>query len=219
MRHCYYKILGVAVRASQEEIKRAFRILALRWHPDRNPKEPKAAERFKKILEAYETLADPLSRGRYDKARGYRKGDRPETEGRRRGRGGWTAGGAVEEILQEAFGVRRECSRAAEKRACDLRFELQVARSALNGGAWEEIEYERVVFCHGCGGGNLGRIPGPCGVCGGTGEVLERRSIRIWVPSGSDGEMRIRVNGGGDELLPGYGAGDLVVYVHVVEGR
>lgn len=65
----------------------------------------------------------------------------------------------------------------------------------------------------------MGRIPGPCGVCGGTGEVLERRSIRIWVPSGSDGEMRIRVNGGGDELLPGYGAGDLVVYVHVVEGR
>lgn len=219
MRHCYYKILGVAVRSSQEEIKRAFRILALRWHPDRNPKEPKAGERFKQILEAYETLVDPCRRGQYDKTRGFRKADRPERKGKKRARGGWCPEAAVDEILHEAFGVRRERSPAPEKRVCDLRFELQVARSSLNGGVSEEIEYERVVFCIACVGGSSRRVSGWCRVCGGSGEVLEKRSLRIFVPAGSDGGTRIRVSGGGDELWPGYGAGDLVVYVHVVEGR
>ena len=73
MRSCYYTILGVSVRATQEEIKRAFRMLALRWHPDCNPQDPLAAERFMEVLDAYENLIDPSKRGRYDKGRRYVK--------------------------------------------------------------------------------------------------------------------------------------------------
>jgi len=207
------------VQASQEDIKRAFRMLALRWHPDRNPKEPRAAERFKMALEAYETLVDPSRRGQYDRVRGYGKSDKCDRRKERRSRSGTRADVAVEEILQEAFGVRRQCASAAGRRAYDLRFELQVARSSAIAGAFEEIEYERVVLCGACVGGASRKASSTCGFCGGQGEVVERRSLRIWVPAGSDDGARIRVNGGGDDIWPGSPAGDLVILLHVLEGR
>lgn len=219
MRMCYYKILGVSVQASQEEIKRAFRMLALRWHPDRNPKEPRAAERFKQALEAYETLVDPSRRGQYDKARGYKKPEKWDSRKKRRSRSGTRAEVAVEEILQEAFGVRRQAASAAERRGYDLRFELQVARSSTLAGSFEEIEYERVVLCGVCVRGASRKASSTCVCCGGEGEVTEKRSLRIWVPAGSDDGTRIRVNGGGDDLWPGCPAGDLVILLHVLEGR
>ena len=70
---CHYKTLGISVRASQEEIRSAFRYLAMKLHPDRNPTNPGAAERFREVRAAYETLKDPAARGRYDRNQGYRK--------------------------------------------------------------------------------------------------------------------------------------------------
>ncbi len=77
---CYYKILGISIRASQDEIKKAFRMLAFRFHPDMNPADPDAARRFREVLKAYETLVDPRLRGKYDSLRGYsgRKGREAE---------------------------------------------------------------------------------------------------------------------------------------------
>jgi len=68
----YYAILGVGPEATPEEIKRAYRRLALRWHPDRNPGDPEAEERFKEIAEAYSVLIDPEKRSQYDAARRQR---------------------------------------------------------------------------------------------------------------------------------------------------
>jgi molecular chaperone DnaJ len=218
MKGCYYKILGVSVVASQEEIKRAFRMLALRWHPDRNPKEPRAVERFKEALEAYETLIDPTNRWQYDKVRGYEKPRRRDGARPRQRRSRGMVDAAVEEILQEAFGVRREDSEGAGRGTYDLLFELQVTGSSTREGSLEDIEYERMIFCRECVGTAGRRSTEPCRVCRGDGEVLEKRFLRIWIPAGSRSGMRIRVNGEGDALWPGRPAGDLVILLHVLEG-
>lgn len=219
MRICYYKILGVPIEASQKEIKKAFRALALRWHPDRNPREPLASERFKEAVEAYETLMDPSRRGRYDRSRGYLKPERKAGRKRKRSAGVSGADVVVEEILQEAFGVSRAPSPAAEKGAYDLRFDLQVARSAIAYGAYEQIDFDRVVYCRACSGRSSTGSSFGCLGCGGDGEVLERCSARIWIPAEAEDGTRIRVGSIGDQPWRDCPPGDLVVVIHVFEGH
>ncbi|RME96344.1 MAG: molecular chaperone DnaJ, partial [Alphaproteobacteria bacterium] len=121
---CYYKILGVSIDSGQEEIKTAFRRLALRWHPDRHPQDDAANERFRRILEAYENLVDGKRRRRYDRLKGYdriRRG--AESSGFSTG-----AEAAVDyiSILEEAFGI--DIGRRSY-RPCgpDVLFELQLS--------------------------------------------------------------------------------------------
>jgi molecular chaperone DnaJ len=216
-RTCYYKLLGVPVRASKDEIRRAFRLLALRLHPDRNPGDPGSAERFREVLKAYETLIDPATRGRYDRIRGYRKSrrkaedlvfDAPEREYRPP---------TFDEIFQETFGFAR--ARVRKQHGADLRFDLQVARSQLAAGAHEEINYQRLVFCRNCIGNGGRRAAAHCESCRGMGEIEESCSLKIWIPPGSQDGARVRVQGAGDFPYPGSPPGDLVVLVHVIEGQ
>ncbi len=216
MTGCYYEILGVSVKASQEEIKRAFRMLAMRWHPDRNPRDAAAAKNFREALEAYEVLVDPSRRGQYDRMRGY---------GRSRGRSArHTTGQArkdgrqpptFRDIMEEAFGIKYEETR--DSSLYDLRFDLQVPRSALAQGSFEQIDYERWVFCGGCMGNGCRTPSRHCERCRGNGELPEGRSLRIWIPAGSEHGSRIRVPGAGDWLQPGMPAGDLVIMLHIVD--
>ena len=213
MKVCYYKILGVPARASQEEIKRAFRLLALRLHPDCNPLDPEANGRFRQILEAYETLSDATRRARYDTLRGYRR--RPKrTPGLHREEAVGT-GDSFQDIFKEAFGVQFEAPGAV--RGSDLRFDLQVPRSVAARGAYERIRYERRVFCPDCCG-NGRRVPLPtCGVCHGSGELEELCSLRVWIPAGVSQGARLRIAGAGDRPSAQGRAGDLVILLHVVE--
>ena len=120
---CYYKTLGISVRASQEEIRSAFRYLAMKLHPDRNPGNPMAAERFREVRKAYETLKDPAARGRYDRVRGYRKARERFSDS------SWTdihsEGGeasSFDEIFQDLFGIGKRHIR--REHGSDLRFRL-----------------------------------------------------------------------------------------------
>ena len=211
---CCYKILGISVRATQNEIRSAFRYLAMKLHPDRNPGNPVAAERFREVRRAYETLKDPASRGKYDRLRGYRKS-------RRNADSSWTdiysEGGeasSFDEIFQDLFAIGRREVRTS--RICDLRFDLQVARGALlNGGFHEEISYVRTVFCRNCNNG--GRRSG-CELCGGAGEREESCSLRVWIPAEVADGTRIRVAAAGDFLFPALSPGDLILLVQIVEG-
>ena len=125
---CCYKILGIPIRATQAEIRSAFRYLAMKLHPDRNPGNPVAAARFREVRKAYETLKDPASRGKYDRLRGYRRSKRQVSEP------SWTdildEGGeasSFDEIFQDLFGIGKREVRTS--RICDIRFDLQVARA------------------------------------------------------------------------------------------
>lgn len=210
---CYYKILGVSVGASQEEIKKAFRGLALRWHPDRNPRDYQAPKRFREVLEAYETLIDPMRRRRYDQMRGHGKPkEAPQT------RSYDTSAGnpfSYEDVLGELFGI--QWNLCSERRINDLRFDLQVFRSSLGRETHERIYYQRVVYCHECHGNGKNRSRSSCRKCYGIGELEEDCTLHVRIPPDIQDGTRLRVSGAGDRPLPGRPAGDLVIVLHVVD--
>jgi molecular chaperone DnaJ len=216
---CYYRVLGVPVRASQEEIKRAFRLLALRWHPDRNPHDSVAAERFREALEAYENLIDPSKRGHYDKVRCHVR-SRSTTRSRRSRRHPMsekTSAYTVEEILNEFFGGDRV--RPKEHRRNDLRFDLQISQGSAIEGTHQQIVFQRMVFCRACVGNGRKNSSLECLKCQGRGEVEESCSLSVWIPAGSQPGTRLRVAGEGDRPSPAFSPGDLIICLHIVEGR
>lgn len=210
---CYYKILGVSAKASQEEIKRAFRLLALRCHPDRNPGDPHAGRNFVEALEAYETLIDPLKRCNYDKLRGYSNNGNGARKKNTAGSQGSRS--SLQEAMKEAFGI--EFTGVKQRTINDLRFDLQVRRSALSDGAYELIDYSKLVFCCECMGNGRRTPRRSCKKCNGDGEVEESCSLRIWIPAGSEQGSRFRIPGAGDQPLPWSRAGDLVILLHIAD--
>ena len=157
-----YGILGVDRAASQDDIRRAFRRLAMEHHPDRNP-APDAEERFKKIAAAYEVLSDPEKRGKYD-----RYGAAADF-GAGQGFEGFDFGG-FGDIFDAFFGGRRA---QGPVRGGDLRLDLSLDFTDAVFGAEKEIKVSRLEHCAVCAGG--GSEPGAqraqCPACEGSGEV------------------------------------------------
>ena len=179
----YYKILGVQETATPEEIKKAFRVRALECHPDRNPGDKSAEEKFKNLAGAYEVLSDPEKRREYDDAVANRAS---ATSGHR---GPFGPGGAapfesdgqsmsMDEILRRfgdifggEFGERIHRSRGAARPGHDAEVELEVDfRTAALGGK-VSVSLSGAVLCSRCGGrGAIGDQPG-CPTCQGSGRV------------------------------------------------
>ncbi|MBI5225402.1 molecular chaperone DnaJ [Candidatus Micrarchaeota archaeon] len=178
----YYEILGVAKSASKEEIKDAYRKLALEWHPDRN-KARDAEEKFKKISEAYAVLSDDQKKSQYDAygsndfSRMYSEEDifrNADFEGifKNMGFGGSFFG----KEFGEAFG--RMFSGMGNSGGEDLHFEAQVTLEEANSGGDKEIEIQRVGKCDECGGsGSLDGKKAICQTCRGSGQVKTIRSM------------------------------------------
>ncbi len=175
----YYQLLGVPRDASAEEIKKAYRKLAMQYHPDRN-REEGAEARFKEIVEAYEVLRDPEQRAAYDR---YGKA----------GLGAGAAGGFHHVDLSEAlnifmrdfgglggfeslFGGGRPSPEA--RRGQDLRVTVRLTLAEVATGAKRSVKLKTAIACTACGGsgGAAGSRPAQCQGCGGTGEV--RRATR-----------------------------------------
>lgn len=213
MNRCYYRVLGLTHRASQDEIKKAFRLLALKWHPDRNPRDPEAGVQFRYLFEAYEALVDPVTRGRYDRVMGYvkirGKVHRDVQDGRD------DSGASLEQVLEECFGIRLQERRGGM--FYDLRFDLQVTRSCLKKGHSEDIHYVRRVFCGECSAGRGHRRTSGCAACNGEGEVEELCTVKVWIPPDSEDGERLRFPGAGDVFREAGRRGDLVVVLHVVD--
>jgi molecular chaperone DnaJ len=210
---CYYKILGVSVQASQEEIKKAFRLLALRWHPDRNSQDSLSAERFKEVLEAYETLIDPFKRNQYDRVHGHKK-----VEERVRHYSYQTSETRVyscEEVLKELFGISWKPLKMP--RGNDLRFELQVLQRPPDREVHEWIHYQRLVYCRECLGEGRTVSRSLCKNCDGLGELEEHCTLYVRVPPNSKQGTRLRVPRAGDQPSPRIPPGDLVIVLHVLE--
>ncbi len=161
----YYDVLGVSRGASVEEIKRAFRKLAMQYHPDRN-KSPDAEQRFKAVSEAYEVLSDPEKRAVYDRF-GVAGLDSPFAKPFE----GFGFGGFGD--IFDAFFGGTTARRGTPQRGADLRYNLKLSFEEAVFGCEKEIEITRTELCSRCNGlrAEPGTQPEKCSNCGGTGEV------------------------------------------------
>jgi molecular chaperone DnaJ len=168
----HYATLGVSRNASQEEIKRAYRKLARELHPDANPDDPEAAERFKVVGHAYEVLSDPDKRRNYDLF-----GD--ERVGRSAG-GGFGDFGDISDLFSTFFGGGARPERRGPQRGADILAQVEVTLEEAATGTERDVEIDSLNECPKCkgSGASPGSYPSRCRACGGSGEVREvRRTV------------------------------------------
>src|SRR6185312_4361079 len=216
-KRCYYEVLEVERTAGETQLKAAFRKLAMKWHPDRNPADKTSEVRFKEINEAYEDLKDAANRAAYDR---FGMGG-----GARRGRGSGRERGAdlrynMEISLEEAYSGK----------AAQLRIPTSVTCEACSGsgaksgtkpkacptcGGQGRIRHAQGFFtlertCPGCQGrGQV--IDNPCPACAGSGRVTRERALSVNIPAGVEDGTRIRLAGEGEAGVRGGPAGDLYI--------
>ncbi len=243
----YYEVLGVSKNVEAAELKSAFRKLAMKDHPDRNPGDKAAEERFKEAAEAYEVLSDPDKRARYDRfghaaAEGF-------------GAGGFQ-GVNINEIFGDIFGEFFGGGRrgGGPVRGSDLRYNLELKFEEAAFGAEVQVKIPRPKRCDACDGsgsktkssrtcptcGGAGEvrfsqgffavtrachqcsgsgrvISDPCKTCHGQGVVEAASNLQVKIPPGVDTGTRVRLAGEGEPGPNGAPAGDLYVVVHVKE--
>src|SRR5881392_1334552 len=242
----YYEVLGVARGAHEDEIKRSYRKLAVKFHPDKNPNDPHAEEKFKELGEAYDVLIDADKRAAYD-----RYGHAAFAQG------GQGFGGGFHDpfdIFREAFGSGG--GRADERqRGSDLRYDMQITLEEAAFGTEKEIEIRKLDTCDQCHGsgaeqgsrsihcptcGGRGQvissrgffqvsqtcprcrgagqiIEKPCHKCGGEGRIENSSRIKLKIPAGIGSGSRLRSSRNGEAGIRGGPPGDLYVVLHIKE--
>lgn len=164
----YYEVLGVDRGADQEALKKAYRRLAMKYHPDRNPDDKDAENHFKEAKEAYDVLADPRKRAAYDQF-GHAG---VETQG---GAGGFAGGAGFRDIFDEVFGDIFGGRGGGERafRGADLRYQLDLSLEQAVFGTETSIDVPSLAECEACGGSGAkpGSSPAVCETCDGAGQV------------------------------------------------
>src|SRR5213082_2601722 len=241
----YYEVLGVGRTATDEEIKRAYRKLAVKFHPDKNPDDPHAEEKFKELGEAYDVLMDADKRAAYD-----RFGHAAFEQG-----GGFRGGFHDPFDIFETFFGGMAGQDEDRQRGADLRYDMQIALEEAAFGAEKEIEIRKLDACDKCGGngaepgsrtvncpvcGGRGQvissrgffqvsqtcprcrgvgqiIEKPCHKCGGEGRVENSSRIKLKIPAGIGSGSRLRSSRNGEAGIRGGPPGDLYVVLHIKE--
>lgn len=191
----YYEVLGVSRDADEAELKKAYRKLALQFHPDRNPDDPAAEERFKEVSEAYAVLSDPQKRQAYDRF-GHAGLGGPGGMGPDFGDlGGFTD--LFNDLFGDLFGNQRAGGRRRGRgqRGADLRYNLEIELGDVVTGHEATISIPKMRPCKTCEGSGLrpGTRPEHCGRCRGTGQLMFQQGFfRISRPCdvcGGEGEV------------------------------
>jgi len=166
----YYEVLGVSRTASEADIKKAFRRLAMKLHPDRNPDDKVAEERFKEAKEAYDILGDAQKRAAYDQF-GHAGVDPQFGAGHGPGPGGASFSDIFGDVFGDIFGGGR--GRAQSYRGADLRYNLTLSLEEVVHGTTAKIRVPSHAPCAECDGSGArkGSSPSKCGTCGGVGQV------------------------------------------------
>ncbi len=241
----YYEVLGISQNASESELKKAYRQLALKYHPDKNPDDHNAEEHFKEAAEAYEVLKDPEKRKIYDQF------GHEGLKGR-----GFAGPKGFEDIFSmfgDVFGDFFGTGAGGPATGPNLRLDLSITFMEAAFGTQKEVEVTKHVSCKTCKGSGCkpGRSPSrcitchgtgqvvrtqgffsvstpcpschgtgqvitdPCSTCHGEGRVLEKKQVAINIPGGVDDGSRLRLRGEGEPGPQGVQPGDLYVYLHV----
>ena len=172
MKRDYYEVLGVSRDVNEDDLKKAYRKLALKYHPDKNPGDHSAEERFKELSEAYQVLCDAERRARYD-----RFGHAAFEQG-----GGFDFGAGFgagfEDILGDLFGDffgtgRARGGRGRPRRGADLQYRLDITFEEAARGCEKTVSIPRMAACSMCGGRGTktGTAPKTCPQCRGTGQI------------------------------------------------
>lgn len=240
----YYEVLGVERDASTEDIKKAYRKLALKYHPDKNQGDGDAEEKFKEINEAYSVLCDEEKRAAYDRF-GHE------------GAGAFASGGGFgfSDIFSDFFGdiFSQPNKKTKRKKGEDLRYGVRIKFEESLFGVSKSIKYNRYETCSSCDGTGAKKgtkrttcpvckgtgeirqqqgffsisrtcykcngegeiIENPCPVCKGEGRVIKERKIDIKIPAGIDDGNRLKVSGEGSSGIYGGPNGDLYVDITV----
>ena len=164
----YYEVLGVNKDATDDDLKKAYRRLAMKWHPDRNPDNPKAEDHFKEAKEAYEVLADGNKRAAYDQF-GHAGIDPHAGGGAGPGAG---FGDIFSDIFSDSFGGGRG-GRSTVFRGADLRYNLELTLEQAAHGFDTKIRIPAAAICETCKGSGArpGTQPATCPTCRGAGQV------------------------------------------------
>ena len=166
----YYKVLDVAKNATEAEIKKAYRRLAMKFHPDRNPHDGDAEEKFKEAKEASEILSDAQKRAAYDQF-GHAGVEAHSRGGARSGADAF--GDIFGDVFGDIFGAARRGGRSQVFRGADLRYELELDLNQAVFGRSVELEVPKLSECDTCHGTGAakGSSPQACDTCGGSGQV------------------------------------------------
>lgn len=238
----YYEVLGVSRTASADEIKTAYRKLARKFHPDLNPGDKAAEERFKELQEAYDTLSDAENRKLFDKYgenwKAVKQGGGappPGWEGTRttggsqsggfdfssfdfggfgRGVGGGDAGFDIfEEMFSGSAGGRARSGRRRD-RGEDVEAQLELSLEEAHRGGRRTLQMQAAQTCPTCNGtGREGDKP--CQTCGGAGQVLKPKSIEVNIPAGVRDGSTVRLAGQGGAGMNGTQPGDLYLRIRL----
>jgi molecular chaperone DnaJ len=240
----YYDVLGVSRSASEAELKKAYRALAMQHHPDKNPGDHSAEEKFKEASEAYDVLKDPKKKQVYDQF-GH---EGLKGQGFNGFQGFDDISSAFGDIFGDFFG-----GGGRQRTGNDLRLDVNISFLDAAFGLHKDVEISKYEDCKKCSGsgakegttpdichtcrgtGQVIRSQGffqmstpcpkchgagqiikdPCKPCRGEGRVLEKKKVSVNIPAGVDDGSRLRLRGEGEKGPQGLPPGDLYVFVHV----
>lgn len=237
-----YQVLGIEKSATEEEIKKSYKKLSRLHHPDVNPTDPDAVNRFKEVQTAYEILSDPTKKSMYDGGHSmqFRKRAKPQNPA--------TAGFSFETVMEEFFGgskfrgrnitVRIEIELKEVVTGCKKHVKLKKRKPCVGCRGNGYTEYKDCTVCHGegfiktfdtpfevrhacksCGGSGKYNVV-KCGDCAGTGMLpgFYEDELEVNIPPGIDSGMQLRFAGQGEESLKAGGqSGDTIVFILVKE--